>query len=118
MCRSLEKHARKLMIWLKRFNLQPHHNQQACFQSSFFFQPRYRGFKMLFMREMVERLDQMFLRMEVVVGVTERDAGALSNGAHGCLFVATLPKHVQGGLQNRSLRLSPLVGGNGSTNCT
>src|SRR6185369_8160605 len=57
------------------------------------------------MEALIEGLDEIFLRVEVVVGVTERHAGFLGHSAHRGFVVPTLAKHLEGSLEDQRLRL-------------
>ena len=62
------------------------------------------------MQVVIKRLDEMILGAEVMVSVAERNACLLGNRAHGCLFVATLVKHVQRRCQDERFGLFTLRG--------
>ena len=57
------------------------------------------------MQALIESLDQIFLRAEVVVSVTERHARLLGNRAHRRFLVPTLAKHLQSSFKDQRLGL-------------
>ena len=62
------------------------------------------------MRAVIERLNQMFLRAEIVVGVAQGYPRLFGDGAHGRLFVSALVKNLQGRIQNERFGLLTLLG--------
>src|SRR5204863_9585373 len=63
---------------------------------------------MLLVNPVIKILDEVLLRVEVVVSIPQRHTGLLRDCAHCCLFIATLAKHLQGGFQNERFRLVAL----------
>src|SRR5215212_6980173 len=74
------------------------------------FECRHSGGEMILVGALIEGLNQIFLRAEVVVGVTERYARLLGNGAHRRFVVPTLAKHLQGSLEDQRFRLITFEG--------
>src|SRR5215211_1135603 len=60
---------------------------------------------MTVVQTLVEGLNQIFLRAEVVVGFTERHARLLCDGAHRRFVVPTLAKHLEGSLEDQRFGL-------------
>ncbi len=60
---------------------------------------------MIVVEALIEGLDQIFLRAEVVVSISERHAGLFGNGAHRGFLVPTLAKHLQSSFKDQRLRL-------------
>src|SRR6266496_2544751 len=60
---------------------------------------------MFFVRAVIEGLNEILLRVEVVVGIPERHTSFLGNRAHRSLFISALAKHFQCSFENERLRL-------------
>src|SRR6185436_7995102 len=61
MSSSLKQHACKLVIRFHGVDLQSHHSKQACFQCLFFFEGRHGDREVIFVKALIESLDQIFL---------------------------------------------------------
>ena len=60
---------------------------------------------MAVVQTLIEGLNQVFLRAEVLVSVTERYARLLGDGAHRGFVVPTLAKHLESSFQDQRLGL-------------
>src|SRR5690606_35718637 len=66
------------------------------------------GDEMLIVNALIERLDEVILRAEVVIGIAERNAGALGNGPHRRLIIAALAEEIERSLEDARPRLRTL----------
>src|SRR5689334_2569828 len=66
---SFEEHACKLVIRLHRVDLRSHHREQACFQCFLMLERGHGRGEMSVVQALIEGLDQIFLRVKVVVSV-------------------------------------------------
>src|SRR5262249_49697080 len=106
---DLEELARKLMIGFERLYHRPHHSKQTRFQISLSLKQRSARGEMLLVKLAVERLNQVLLRMKVIIRVAERDPRALGNRTHRGAFVALFAKNFQRRFQYRRTRLLAFV---------
>ena len=56
---------------------------------------------MFFMCAVIERLDQMLFRTEIMIGIPERDTGLLSDRAHGRLLVSAFTQEIERAVKNQ-----------------
>src|SRR5438552_2400858 len=96
---SLEKHAGKFMVRLESGDLQSHHGKQTRLQPRFLFQHGERSRQMFLMQALIERLNQMLLRTEIVIRIAERDTRLVGNRAHRCPLISALAKQIEGSIK-------------------
>ena len=59
-------------------------------------------------KSMIERLNHVLFRAEVVIGVPERNSGAPGDGPHRCLFVPVIIQEVERAVQDQFTSLLAL----------
>src|SRR5258708_33959243 len=68
---GLEEHAGKFVIRLERRDLQTQHRQQTAFQARLFLQRGKHCGQMLFMGAVIESLNQVLLRTEIMISIAQ-----------------------------------------------